>query len=105
MTDSDDELIRRLSRETKAGAPPAHDPYLDLPMAHDVRVEDNASQVGTQPVCGARGRRALDVGGIQAVTPTEEVRCELGAGHTGAHRAHFTKTRFTHHWHAVEWVT
>lgn len=104
MTDSDDELIARLSHAARADAPPPHDPYMDLPLAHEIDVEGNGSLVGRQPVCGARARRELDIRGLQAVTPTEEVRCELGTGHTGAHRACFSRSRWTHHWHAVEWA-
>lgn len=98
----DDELIARL----KAAAGPestAHDPYLDLPIAREERVEGDLSCPDAAARCNAPGRRPLAVQGYFGVPATEPIACELRAGHPGRHIAGFTRTRLLHRWNAFSW--
>lgn len=99
---SDDELIARL-RAAAGPEPVTHDPYLDLPVAHEVHVADDQTCADLSHRCGAAGRRPSAVQGYFDVEVTEPVACELCSGHEGSHRAGFSQTRFRHHWRAFEW--
>jgi hypothetical protein len=98
----DDELIARLQKASRA-EPAPHDPFLDLPIAKEVPVSGGGPPVVSDPPCNAPGRRALAVPSMMTNAATEPIQCELPKGHGGAHRAHFTRTRFTRRWRALEW--
>lgn len=102
--DPDDALIARLKKAEQMGPHHAHDPFFDLPLAKEVRTTPEGRGTG-QPTCMAPGRRTREVPGLMATPAREEIRCELPAGHVGAHRACFRQTRFTHRWHAFQWTT
>jgi hypothetical protein len=102
--ESDDALIARLKKAEQLGPHQTHDPFFDLPLAKEVRATRATGGDG-QPACMASGRRTREVPGLMATPVREEIRCELPVGHTGAHRACFRQTRFTHRWHAFEWTT
>lgn len=101
--DSDDALIARLKKAEQLGPHHVHDPFFDLPLATEVRASPQARE--GQPACMARGRRTREVPGLMATPVREEIRCELPAGHLGAHRACFTQSRFRHRWHAYQWTS
>lgn len=102
-TSSDDELISRLRAASGPERPTGHDPYLYLPIAHQVDVSTDETSDGAVGRCEASGRAPLAVPGYFDVPATEPVSCELPAGHAGPHRARFTRTRVLHRWHALEW--
>lgn len=97
---SDDELIARLR---KAETTSTHDPFFDLPIAQEIGVECDGSYRGQGQTCHAPGRRHSAVGGAYGTSATELINCELEAGHSGAHRAGFIRSRILRHWHAFEW--
>jgi hypothetical protein len=100
---SDDDLIRRLQKASQPEATPTHDPFLDLPVATEVRVPGGRPPGTEQPLCKAPARRQRDVHGVQYVPVTEPIQCELPAGHSGAHRACFEQSWITRRWRALEW--
>lgn len=100
---SDDELISRLHHAEKPA--PAHDPFLDLPLAREVSVPGDGAYHGGDPVCGADARKPTAIHGAYGASSTEPVSCELQAGHSGPHRAAFGRTHVLHRWHAFEWTS
>lgn len=100
----DDALIARLRKAEQLGPHQVHDPFFDLPLATEVRAAPGVRAAG-EAACMAPGRRTREVPGLMATPVREEIRCELPAGHPGAHRACFRQTRFTHRWHAFQWTS
>ncbi|HET9076021.1 MAG TPA: hypothetical protein VFN68_03745 [Acidimicrobiales bacterium] len=98
---SDDELIARLRRASPE--PPPHDPSFDIPVADEVDVPGDGAFHGPGPQCAASGSRKTAIQGAYGVLVTEPIKCELEAGHGGAHRAGFRRTHVLHHWKAYEW--
>lgn len=98
---SDDQLIARLRQGSGPG--PSHDPFFDLPMAKEVPVTGDGAYRGSGVRCPASARRKT-LGGGYGVAGAEAVRCELEAGHAGAHRAGFSRSHVLHRWHAYEWT-
>jgi len=101
--ESDDELIRRLHGAAGVNESVQRDRFMDLPLAEEVRVRGGDLSLRGEPSCQAEGRRRLAIHGAYGYPVTEQVRCELQAGHTGAHRARFVRSRFRRRWHALEW--
>lgn len=98
---SDDELAARLRQAQTP--PPAHDPFFDLPMAHQVAVPGDGTSPGDGGRCGAPARRPAAVQGGYGVSADEQVRCELPSGHPGPHRGDFSRSRIRRRWRAYEW--
>jgi hypothetical protein len=98
----DDELIARLQEASKEDKP-SSDPFLSLPIAKEVPVSGGLPATSDAP-CKAPGRRSLPVPSMMTNAATEPIQCELPKGHSGAHRARFTRTRFLRRWRALEWL-
>jgi hypothetical protein len=98
----DDELIARLHKDASTEEEPSSDPFLSLPIAKEVPVSGGLPATSDGP-CKAPGRRSLPVPSMMTNAATEPIQCELPKGHSGAHRAHFTRTRFSRRWRALEW--
>jgi hypothetical protein len=99
---ADDDLVARLQSAAGTDKAPA-DPFLSLPVATEVRVNAEDRELIGTPRCDAAGRKALPFGyyGYQV---TDGIRCELRLGHTGAHMAQFSRSRWTRRWHALTWA-
>jgi hypothetical protein len=99
---TDDQLIARLRQEA-GPAGPEHDPFLDLPLAEMVTIPAEEVYAGEGPLCGDPARQPTTIQGGYGGPSTVPTKCELESGHSGPHRAGFTRTRILHHWHAFEW--